>query len=133
MPVRYRPRTLLVASVLLFSLSLSGCFYREPVRHLASDICMVTPNITQQEVLSILGPPHYRKISETEGETWIYYEVNKSLLRKTPYIGDKLGHEDYEVVTITFVNGQVRTCVYRDLNEQEFKELGIPASETLGK
>ena len=131
MSVPYRFCSLLVASALL--LSLSGCFYREPVRHLASDICLVTPNLSQQEVLAILGPPHYQKSSVAEGDTWVYYEVKKSLLRKTPYIGDKLGEEDYEVVTISFVEGQVRTCVYRALSKQEFKELGIPASETLGR
>ncbi|MEW6594466.1 MAG: hypothetical protein AB1413_06295 [Thermodesulfobacteriota bacterium] len=115
---------LLVATILL--LSLSGCFYREPVRHLASDICLITPELTQKQVLDILGPPNHQKKSAEEGDTWIYYEVKKSLLRKTPYIGGRLGNEDYEVITISFVEGQVRTCAYRALKEEEFKALGIP-------
>jgi len=125
----HRLRTLLVASIVF--LALSGCFYREPVRHLASDICLVSPGLTQQEVLAVLGPPDYRKSSAEEGDTWVYYEVKQSTLRKTPYLGDKLGSENYEVVTISFAGSQVRTCVYRALSEQEFKDLGIPASETL--
>lgn len=118
--------SLLVATVLL--LSLSGCFFsREPVRHLASDVCLITPDLTQKQVLDILGPPNHQKHSAEEGDTWIYYEVKKSLLRKTPYIGERLGNEDYEVITISFVGGQVRTCAYRALEKEEFKALGIPA------
>ncbi|MEW6499865.1 MAG: hypothetical protein ACOY8P_02275 [Thermodesulfobacteriota bacterium] len=114
--------------VILLSLSLSGCvFSSEPVRHLASDVCLITPDLTQKQVLDILGPPNSQKKSADEGETWIYYEVKKSLLRKTPYIGDRLGNEDYEVITISFVGNQVRTCAYRALKEEEFKALGIPA------
>lgn len=118
--------SLLVA--ILLSLSLTGCvFSSEPVRHLASDVCLITPDLTQKQVLDILGPPNHQKKSAEEGETWVYYEVKKSLLRKTPYIGDRLGNEDYEVITISFVGNQVRTCAYRALKEEEFKALGIPA------
>lgn len=131
MPFRARLLCLLMLWAALFTLT--GCFYREPVRHLTSDICLITPDLTQQQVLATLGPPDYRKTTPESEEIWVYYEVKKSLLRKTPYLGDKLGNQNYDVVTISFANGQVRTCVYRSLNEQEFKELGIPARATLGE
>ncbi len=116
--------SLLVATILL--LSLAGCATQEPIRYLASDVCLITPDLTQKQVLDILGPPNYQKHTPDEGDTWVYYEVKKSLLRKTPYIGDRLGEEDYDVITITFAAGQVHTCAYRNLTETEFKALGIP-------
>jgi len=123
------PHRLSLPVAAIFLLTLSGCFFsREPVRHLASDVCLITPDLTQKQVLDILGPPNHQKHNPEEGgETWIYYEVKKSVLRKTPYIGDRLGNEDYELITISFVGGQVRTCAYRALKEGEFKALGIPA------
>jgi hypothetical protein len=111
----------------LLSLVATGCFYREPVRHLSSDICLITPNLTQQEVLSSLGPPNQKQQAE-QGEIWIYYQVKKSMLRKTPYVGEKLGAEDYEVITVTFAGDTVSTCVYRAYNEEELKKSGITIS-----
>lgn len=106
----------------------TGCFYREPVRHLSSDICMITPNLTQKEVLATLGPPDQKEKGE-QGEIWIYREAKKSLLRKTPYIGEKLGSENYDVVTITFIGDTVATCLYRSYNEEELKKSGIKISD----
>ncbi|HIJ89516.1 MAG: hypothetical protein OEV89_01480 [Desulfobulbaceae bacterium] len=106
----------------------SGCFYREPVRHLSSDICLITPNLTQKEVIATLGSPDLKQKGE-QGEVWIYREVKKSFLRKTPYIGEKLGSENYDVVTITFVGDTVSTCLYRAYNEEEIKKTGIAISE----
>ncbi|PKN15366.1 MAG: hypothetical protein CVU68_14365 [Deltaproteobacteria bacterium HGW-Deltaproteobacteria-3] len=105
----------------------SGCFYREPVRHLSSDICLITPNLTQKEVLATLGAPDHKQKGE-QGEIWVYREVKQSLLRKTPYIGAKLGSENYDVVTITFAGDTVATCLYRAYNEEELKESGIDVS-----
>ena len=111
----------------LLALVATGCFYREPVRHLSSDICLITPNLTQQEVLSSLGPPDQRQKGE-QGEVWVYYQVKKSLLRKTPYVGEKMGSEDYEVVTITFAGDTVSTCLYRAYSEEELKKSGVTIS-----
>jgi hypothetical protein len=122
-----RPLRFLVCLCLL-GLVGSGCFYREPVRHLSSDICMITPNLTQQEVLASLGPPDQRQQGE-QGEIWTYYQVKKSLLRKTPYVGEKLGSQDYEVATITFIGDTVSTCLYRAFNEEELKKSGTTISE----
>lgn len=117
-----------VLCLCLLGLVGSGCFYHDPVRHLSSDICLVTPNLTQKEVLASLGPPDQKQKGE-QGEIWIYQEVKKSLLRKTPYIGEKLGSKDYEVVTITFAGDRVSTCLYRSYNEEELKKSGITISE----
>ena len=107
---------------------LSGCFYNEPVRHLASDICLISPNLTAQEVVTALGPPDAKRQSEL-GEVWLYYEVKKSTLRKTPFLGPRLGSENYNVVTITFAGDRVHTCVYRAFDEEEMKASGISISE----
>jgi hypothetical protein len=55
---------------------------------------------------------------------WIYYQVNKSTLRKTPYVGDKLGSEEYDVLHITFNGDIVETCTYRSLTKEEFQNGG---------
>ena len=113
-----------VLCLCLLGFAVTGCFYRDPVRHLSSDICLVTPNLTQKEVLSSLGTPDQKQKGE-EGEVWIYYEVKKSLLRKAPYVGEKLGSQDYDVVTITFAGDRVSTCLYRAYDEEELKKSGI--------
>ncbi len=116
-----------VVCLCLLALVGSGCFYRDPVRHLSSDICLITPNLTQQEVLATLGSPDEKQKGE-QGEIWIYREVKKSFLRKTPYVGEKLGSENYDVVTITFAGDTVSTCLYRAYNEEELKKNGVVIS-----
>ena len=76
-----------------------------------------------------MGPPDDQQVDQY-GEMWIYYQVNKSLLRKTPFIGDKLGTEDVDVVTIRFQGDQVTACAYRSLTEDEFKKSGILSPKT---
>ena len=116
-----------VVCLCLLGLVASGCFYHEPVRHLSSDICLITPNLTQKEVLATLGPPD-QKLKGEQGEIWVYREVKQSFLRKTPYIGEKLGSENYDVVTITFAGETVSTCLYRAYNEEELKKSGVAIS-----
>lgn len=116
-----------VVCLCLLALAATGCFYRDPVRHLSSDICLITPNLTQQEVLATLGAPDEKQKGE-QGEIWIYREVKKSFLRKTPYIGEKVGSENYDVVTITFAGDTVSTCLYRAYSEEELKKSGATIS-----
>jgi hypothetical protein len=116
-----------VLCLCLLAIAATGCFYRDPVRHLSSDICLVTPNLTQKEVLATLGPPDQKQKGE-QGEIWLYREVKKSFLRKTPYVGEKIGSENYDVVTITFAGDIVSTCLYRAYNEEELKKSGIVIS-----
>lgn len=114
---------------LLVAAALSGCFYHDQVRHLASDVCLVTQDLTKKEVVAYLGPPDKRSVDPEKGEVWSYFEVKKSTLRKTPYVGDKLGTENYDLVTITFSGDRVTTCLYRSLSETEFKETGLKAND----
>jgi len=111
---------LLIAIGILFALT--GCFRPKPVQHLAADACLITPKLsTRQDVLNYLGEPAESQKHEDGSEEWTYFQVNKSLLRKTPYIGDKLGSEEYDVLHITFNGDIVATCTYRSLGEQEFQ------------
>ncbi|MFA6497889.1 MAG: hypothetical protein WC256_10310 [Desulfurivibrionaceae bacterium] len=125
--MRYVFPSRFVVCLCLLGLAATGCFYRDPVRHLSSDICLITPNLSQKEVLAYLGSPDQKQKGE-QGEIWVYNEVKKSFLRKTPFVGEKLGSENYDVVTITFVGDTVSTCLYRAYNEEELKKNGVAIS-----
>ncbi len=117
------PKSFIITLVIATFLILPGCSGK-PVRHLNSDVCLMTPGTSKQEVLTYLGTPREQRVDQ-HGEIWIYYKVNKSLLRKTPFIGDKLGDEDVEVVTVHFMGDQINTCAYRSLTAEEFKQTKI--------
>lgn len=87
---------------------------------------MISKGISQQEVLTYLGPPAERRAGET-GEIWTYYQVKKSMLRKTPFIGDNLGTEDVEMATVQFAGDKVITCVYRSFSPEELHNSGVTA------
>jgi len=116
------PRFLLL--FIPFFLALSACASLEPVRHLSSDICLITPNLTQKEVLASLGQPDQKQKGD-QGEIWIYFETKKDLFRKAPLIGEKIGTENYEVATIHFVGDLVSACFYRAYDKEELKKSGI--------
>ncbi|MEJ2333219.1 MAG: hypothetical protein P8Y08_10630 [Desulfobulbaceae bacterium] len=80
---------------------------------------------TKEQVLTYLGQPDEQYEMAEGGETWIYYDVKKTALRDTPYIGDKIGDKKYEMVKVMFGGDIVRTCVYRLLTEEEFAEGGL--------
>ena len=110
-----------VLCVALF-IGMTGCA-KKNVRHLASDVCLITPEIsTKEQVFTYLGQPDEQYEMMDGSETWFYYEVKKDLLNKTPYIGDRIGDKKYETVKVTFAGEIVRTCVYRSLSEEEFQE-----------
>jgi hypothetical protein len=103
-----------------------GCSSKSPIRHLPSDISLAVPNqTTQKEVVSFMGFPDAKKIISQNEEEWIYYQANKSLLRRTPLLGDKMGATDYDVAIITFRDKIVTSSQYRSFTEEEFKHLGI--------
>jgi len=119
------PRYLLLACCLLGFL-LSGCGGGEPVRHLSSDVCLLSPGkMTQKDVVTYMGEPDKRQTDSDGRLVWIYYAVRKSTLRKAPLLGDKLGYEEYDVVTVTFDGETMQACVYRSYTEKEFAGLGI--------
>lgn len=103
-------------------LGLAGCA-KKSVRHLASDVCLITPEVsTKEQVLTYLGQPDEQYEMADGSETWFYYEVRKSLLNNTPYVGDKIGDKKYETVKVTFTGEVVQTCLYRSMSEEEFQE-----------
>ena len=119
------------SSVIVFVLCLSiiaglvGCGGRQ-VRHLASDACMVTPGTTtKQEVINYLGQPDAEYQTDGGNSLWVYYEVRKDLLRKAPYIGEKIGDETYEIVKVMFNGDNVEKIDYSTMKEEEFKESGM--------
>ena len=114
----------IVAVVLgaVFFMGFTGCA-KKNVRHLASDVCLVSPEkTTKEQVLTYLGQPDEQYEMTDGGETWIYYDVKKTALSDTPYIGDKISEKKYEMVKVTFGGDIVQTCVYRLLTKEEFEE-----------
>jgi len=119
-------RYLLLACCLFSLLFFSGCGQKKQVRHLTSDVCLLLPGqMSKKDVLSFMGEPNLRRAGDDGKMEWIYYDVRKSSLRKTPLVGDKMGHENYDVVKVTFDGELIFTCVYRSYDEKEFAGLGI--------
>ena len=113
-----------VALCLTLMLGMVGCA-RKSVRHLASDVGLVTPGTTtKQEVFNYLGQPDEEYKMDGGGLLWVYYEAKSSMLRDTPYVGEKIGEETYEIVKVTFNGDIVQTIGYRTMSEEDFKEIG---------
>ncbi len=108
--------------IVFVGIMLAACSSTTYVRHLASDASLIVPlQTTNKEVLNYLGPPDYQ-LKLANGSEWIYFQGNKSLLRKTPYIGYKFGREDYDLLEIFLKNSVVQSRVYRLFNERQFKQ-----------
>jgi hypothetical protein len=120
----YRGNRLVVLLACLLGVLTTGCAGgATPVRYLSSDVCLVMPaSTTRQEVLSFLGEPDRKITTAEEGELWLYQKVNKSFAKKMPLLGDRLGRQDYETVSVTFVGDLVKTCLYRQFDEAEFEK-----------
>lgn len=113
---------------LLLLISLTACGQPSPsYRHLASDVSLIEPGAPERDVRAILGPPDHKQAAPGGGETWIYFEGRQSFLRRAPYLGDKLGREDFQVVIVTIKEGRAQSAVYRFLTEAEFKALNLPS------
>lgn len=113
--------------IYIFFILIFGCSSKMPVRHLTSDICMIVPeNNSKNEVLTKLGKPDIIKNESTSNEMWFYFQVHKSFTKKIPLVGRKFGHEEYDLVSITFNDNQVQKCIYRSLSKEEiFNKYGI--------
>lgn len=120
-----------VRGAVLVSLLLAGCSgISSPVRNLSSDVCLVMPeSTTRQEVLSFLGEPDRKLVNSEKMDVWLYEKVNQDFTRKFPVIGDKLGEQNYETVTVTFDGNLVRTCLYRQFDEAEFEKFNSQLPE----
>lgn len=112
--------------LLIVSTLSAGCTSKEYVRHLASEACLITPQqSTKKEIKAYFGFPDKKQTLGNGQEEWTYFQENKSLLRKTPYIGERLGTDEYDVMVIVFQGDVVVSCQYRMFTEKEFKESHI--------
>ena len=80
-----------------------------------------------------MGEPDVRQKIGDKEEKWLYYKVNRSLLRKTPFLGPHIGTQDYDVVIINFSGKRVSACMYRVMDEEEFQELELRGVKDSGK
>lgn len=119
--LRWIQKSLLAGGLIFFMMA--GCAGTStPVRHLSSDVCLVMPErTTREEVIAFLGEPDRKMTSADDRELWLYLKTNQSLTKKIPLLGDRLGSQDYETVTVTFDGDLVRTCLYRQFDEAEFE------------
>ena len=119
--IPFRKTPMLLGLLVLMAIC-AGCESKEYVRHLTSDACLITPKqSTKKELQAYLGPPDKKETKANGSEEWTYFQQNRSLLRKTPYIGKKLGSEQYDVMIVVFQGEVVDACQYRMFTEEEFK------------
>ena len=121
-----------LAIILFVLINIHGCSSKDPVRHLSSDVCLIVPeNNNKKEVKEILGPPdHIKKNDADKSETWVYYQVRKSFVKKMPLIGKKYGTEEYDVITVSFdENARAKKCIYRSLGKEDLIAFGIKLKE----
>ncbi len=122
---KYFYQALGVGLILLLLAGVSSCASRShQVRHLASDLSMLAPGSSEQEVRVVMGPPDIRRPAPGGGEEWLYLENQLSWMRRVRLVGGWLGHEDYHLAVITIRDGRLINAVYRALTEQEFREQG---------
>ncbi len=89
----------------------SGC-YNRPVRHLASDVGLITPGkTTKEEVLLYLGEPDTSRRRAPDVEEFVYTARHRTgLLRNTPLLGRYLDENRAETVVVTITDGVVTDC-----------------------
>jgi hypothetical protein len=120
MPSLCRFCILLLAALFLFM----GCSNR-PVRHLASDVSLITiGKSSRDEVLTYLGEPDSQRMVSADTEQWAYFEEKKSLLQKTPLIGKVFNPNGYGMILITFKGNLVIGCRYSAYDKDEFDWAG---------
>jgi len=118
--MRLISKVIFLLLIAIFCISCSKSY----VRHLASDASLLVPHqTTKKDVMIYMGIPESQKDLGQGKEEWTYYQSKKSLLRKTPYVGKRLGHQDYDVVIIVFQNDIVASSTYRIYTEEEFSRL----------
>lgn len=122
---KYLSQALCAGLILLLLGGVGACASRsQPVRHLASDLSMLAPGSSEQEVRVVMGPPDIRRPAPGGGEEWLYLENQRSRMRRVRLVGSWLGHEDYHLAVVTLRDGRLIDAFYRALTEQEFREQG---------
>ncbi len=114
-------RLVLLLFILLFSIqSLSGCS-SNPIRHLVSDVAMISAGSTSREdVLKLMGDPDSKRMLNADTEEWVYYEEQAATLEGTPLFDGVFDPDGYDMVLITFSGDIVKTCNYRGHDDDEF-------------
>ena len=84
-----------------------------PGRNLASEACLIRKGLsTRTEVFQLLGRPDRISRGPSGTEDWYYYHVNRSTLKKIPFLGEKIGEEEIEVLKVSFRGDKVVDCIY---------------------
>lgn len=105
--------------IVVLLVSISGC-YIKPVRHLASDIALLTAGkSTQEDVLIFLGEPDDKQKLEDGVEKWLYTEEKATFLEKTPYVGKHIGSPEYRRAVVTLKDGVVSDASYFSKDEDD--------------
>jgi len=100
-------------------LMLGGC-YSKPVRHLASDASLIRAGeSTRQEVLRYLGEPNGRRTVSPGVEEFVYYEEQRGMMQRTPFIGPFMGTEGNEMLLLTLTGDLVTDSVFRTFKKDE--------------
>lgn len=113
--------TRLVLSCLVL-VTLFGCA-SNPVRHLASDASLITPEVsTKSDVLTYLGDPDERQEKGGQPERWFYYEEHRSATQRTLDFGNWFGPESVSRIIVTF-DGEIVTDIrYNDSESGKFDQ-----------
>ena len=110
-------RYLLIACTALFLLA--GC-YNKPVRHLASDACLIKAGeSTRQDVLRYLGEPNGHRTVAPGVEEYVYYEDKRNMLERSPVVGNWMDAHGYEMLIVTLTNDQVTNSEFRTFSEAD--------------
>ncbi len=116
----FRPLFLLTTLMSLTLLTV-GCS-NTPVRHLASDACMVSSgHTTRTEVLKLMGDPDAKRMLNQNTEEWVYYEEERSTMQDAPLVGDMFDPNGYQQLVLTLSGDIVTTCRYSGFETDEFK------------
>lgn len=104
----------------LVLVTLFGCA-GHPVRHLASDVSLITPGTsTKSDVLTYLGDPDERQEKGTEPERWLYYEEQRSTIQRTMGFSKWFGPESVSRIIVTFDGDLVTDIRYNASESGEF-------------
>lgn len=98
---------------------LCGC-YSKPVRHLASDASLIRAGeSTRQDVLRYLGEPNGRRTVAPGVEEFVYYEEQRGMVQRMPFVGTFMGTEGHEMLLLTLSGDMVTDSVFRTFKEDE--------------
>jgi len=111
-----RHRIVILLSILFL---LGGC-YSKPVRHLASDASLIKiGESNRQDVLRYLGEPNAHRTVSPGVEEYVYSEIQRTLLQRTPVIGSMISPEGYETLIVTLSGDRVTNIEFKVFNKND--------------